>query len=360
MSAVITGAHTRTSASDATLRSKPFDRVLVLWLPMIGIVAAAVSSINPRWFTAILIADLWLLGYHHVGATFTKLLGHPDTRRRSVALWTWVPVVVAAATVAVYHFIGIWAITTTYFYWQWFHYTRQSWGIAEAFRRSHPDSEAVASTRYTTAFWAVPVAGLVWRSAQHAPSFLSAPISLVAVPKPVAVGVLVGALALVGAWSFRSPAPGAGATTYFLTHATIFAVAYVIAPTISIGWLAINIWHNGQYLAFVWHTNTKLHARPNLPNAEAAPSAASFGREMSPMAWLSQPQRWPIYTATVLAVTSVAYLAVGRIGGFATAATPLVFMGLNFHHYLVDGVIWKSRRARSAPVANGAAVALRP
>ncbi|NJR71545.1 MAG: alpha/beta fold hydrolase, partial [Synechococcales cyanobacterium CRU_2_2] len=31
--------------------------------------------------------------------------------------------------------LGLWSIVTLYLYWQWFHYTRQSWGISQVYRR---------------------------------------------------------------------------------------------------------------------------------------------------------------------------------------------------------------------------------
>ena len=48
---------------------------------------------------------------------------------------------VALVTVLLAWQIGIRLIVTIYFYWQWWHYIRQSWGISRAYRRA--DSAAM-------------------------------------------------------------------------------------------------------------------------------------------------------------------------------------------------------------------------
>ena len=53
--------------------------------------------------------------------------------------------------------------------------------------------------------------------------------------------------------------------------------------------------------------------------------------------------------ATCLAISSVAYLGIERtLGLFAAQSTLPLFLityqTINFHHYIVDGLIWKMRK----------------
>ena len=51
----------------------------------------------------------------------------------------------------------------------------------------------------------------------------------------------------------------------------------------------------------------------------------------------------------MLGVSTAAYLGVGRVAALVAPETALpvfliAYQAINFHHYVVDGVIWKLRR----------------
>jgi hypothetical protein len=56
------------------------------------------------------------------------------------------------------------------------------------------------------------------------------------------------------------------------------------------------------------------------------------------------------FFATTLAVSTVAYLVLGVTAGLLTTASlPIALMAyqsINYHHYVVDTFIWKSRRPK--------------
>jgi hypothetical protein len=68
---------------------------------------------------------------------------------------------------------------------------------------------------------------------------------------------------------------------------------------------------------------------------------------------LSQPEQVGRYAAVCLGLSTVFYLALGqalpRIGWRALPLVMVVHLAVNFHHYLVDAVIWRARRPRSPP-----------
>ena len=63
-----------------------FDLLLIFGILAVALAAAGVSLANPALFIPLMLADLWLLGYHHLIATFTKLAGTKADRQRNVWL----------------------------------------------------------------------------------------------------------------------------------------------------------------------------------------------------------------------------------------------------------------------------------
>lgn len=324
-------------AGAPVMRSPNYDRILLVWLPLLAITAATLAISVPATAGVVIALNLWFFGYHHVGATFTRFIGDPQLRSDRRALLTWVPLVVLAATVAVGVLVGQWAIGTTYFYWQFFHYTRQSWGIEESFRRKAGGQAPTQLMK--AAFWAVPMAGIVWRSSQGWDKFLGLPIRLVPVPEVVGWLALGAAAAVIVAWLATNPGLTGGVGPAFLTHVVIFGVGYMLMPEITAGWLVLNIWHNGQYISFVWHTNNRSFGSA----ADQVGAEPGVGRATAAMRWLSRSGRWPVYMLVSVAASSVAYFTLKLSLTTIGASVALVYMGINFHHYIVDGLIWKLR-----------------
>ena len=117
----------------AWLRSPTFDLWFILGIPALAVVTGAIVIWAPDLFIPILIFDLWFLGYHHVVATYTRLCFDRKSFSEHWPLVALLPLV-ALGTLAAAYMIGLWVIVSIYFYWQWFHYTRQSWGISRAYR----------------------------------------------------------------------------------------------------------------------------------------------------------------------------------------------------------------------------------
>jgi hypothetical protein len=114
------------------LRSPRFDLVFILGIFWLALVTGAIVLAAPELFMPVLILDLWFLGYHHVIATYTRLCFDAESfRQRGFLVYGFLPAV-AILTLLVAWQIGLWVIVSIYFYWQWWHYTRQSWGISRA------------------------------------------------------------------------------------------------------------------------------------------------------------------------------------------------------------------------------------
>src|SRR6185312_16178468 len=117
-------------ANWAWLRSPRFDLWFIVGIPGVAVLTGLTVVWQPHLFIPVLIFDLWFLGYHHVISTYTRLC---FDRKSFSEHWSLLVVLLPAVTIgtlAVAYTVGVWVIVSTYFYWQWFHYTRQSWGIS--------------------------------------------------------------------------------------------------------------------------------------------------------------------------------------------------------------------------------------
>src|SRR5919106_6081899 len=118
-----------TVPSAGWLRSRSFDLWFILGIAAIALLSGAIVVARPSLFGLVLFLDLWLLGYHHVVATYTRLCFDRNSFISHRFLVVWLPPIVLAATIALAVGFGPWVLATIYLFWQCFHYTRQSWGI---------------------------------------------------------------------------------------------------------------------------------------------------------------------------------------------------------------------------------------
>src|SRR4029079_1850003 len=125
-------------------------------------------------------------------------------------------------------------------------------------------------------------------------------------------------------------------TLYMSSHFLIFAVGYLLIDNITYGWLVINIWHNAQYILFVWLFNTRRFKNGIDPQARF-------------LSYISQGRRLWLYLLTCVGITGVIYRGIlGPLNALFFAglsATIVLYQIVNFHHYLVDAMIWKLRKA---------------
>jgi hypothetical protein len=321
------------AAPAAWLRSRRFDLWLIAGTAALGLAAGSAGLVNRNLILPLVTADLWLLAFPHVVATYTRLCFDRTSLRTHLGLVTWLPVATLAGTLALAGAVGPWVLTSTYFYWQWWHYTRQSWGIAQIYRRKVGADAAGPERLYQAAFFLLPLWGILHRSAQGDTRFIGVPLRVIPVAEPVVTIVAAAAVVTLLAWGATRVAAWLRGelalthTLYVTSHVAVFTLGYLLIPGITSGWLAMNVWHNAQYLLFVWHFNNKRFASGV---DVSAPSLSTLCQTRN--AWR--------YALAGLAISTVAYGGLDAFG-FATIA---VMQAINFHHYVVDSSIWKVRR----------------
>jgi hypothetical protein len=323
------------------LRSARFDLSFILAIPAVSVLTGLVVSWRPQLLWPVLVLDLWFLGYHHVISTYTRLCFDKQSLESSRFLLFGLLPLVAVATLLVAGTVGLWSVVSIYFYWQWFHYTRQSWGISRAYRGKERGALHEDGWVDQAVFYALPVLGVVHRSHQDPGTFIGLELRVLPAPAWLVSACAAAAVLLLAYWAARRVqawrlgrlAPVH--TLYMLSHFAIFAAGYLLIEDVTHGWLAINIWHNAQYILFVWLFNTRRFK-------EGIDPKAPF------LSYISQPQRLWLYLSTCIGITGVIYW--GVLGTLDTmffaglSATIVLYQIVNFHHYIVDSLIWKVRK----------------
>ena len=324
------------------LRSTSFDGTFIIGIAALAIASGLLVIQNPTLFPIVLFIDLWVLGYHHVISTYTRLAFDAQSRAEHKFFLYGLPPIVIVATLALALGVGVWTIGTIYLYWQWFHYTRQSWGVSQAYRGKSGGLVRENETLTKWAFYSLPAWGIAYRSFQNPGEFLGLELRVIPVPEFVVYAAAAIAITSVGAWTFlriKAFLNGEGPiahTLYMLSHFTIFGAGYLLIEDITYGWLVINIWHNAQYVLFVWLFNTN-----KFKDGESAKAKL--------LSKLSQPQNRIWYFGFCFALSTVIYLTISTSLSVAfkemlVPAALITYSAINFHHYIVDSYIWKMRK----------------
>ena len=334
------------------MRNASFDLLFIVGVAALALLTGWLSVANPALFPLLLILNVWILGYHHVIATFTRLVFDVESLRQHKFLGTWLPVIVAVAVVLAVLSVGPWLLATTYLYWQWFHYTRQSYGISRIYYRKGNPALAGNNLLEQAAVYAVPTLGILYRSWQHPPKFLGVELKVVPVPFWLVRAAAIASVVIVVAWAinqvlaYRKGEVKPAYTLFMLSHLGVFFTAYILIDEINYGWLCLNVWHNTQYVMLVWVYN-------NNRFRDGVDPRHKF------LSTISQRQNVLIYYAVCLGISTIIYAAFAKmLGVFSVTALPLALMfyhTINYHHYIVDGIIWKLRQksvGRTLGVAN--------
>ena len=329
---------------DGWLMGKGFDYSLIAGTALLALTGGMVSTHWPSIFYTVMLLDLWLLGYHHVIATFTRLTFDLKSFKEYQLLVWLLPMLVAVGVVAAVWANGAWILATTYLYWQWFHYMRQSYGIARVYQRK--GNAAIPFDEWI--MYSLPVAGILYRSYQNPGTFLGLELKVIPVPYWLYQMALVISLGAILWWlvhqirAYRNGQGTLGYTLFMMTHFMVFGVGYLLIEDINYGWLAMNIWHNAQYILFVWMYNNKRFKGGIDPNHRF-------------FSMISQTKNQWLYYLVCLGISTVMYFAIVKFLSsiritMSLSTFPMVliiYQTINFHHYIVDGIIWKVRKQQA-------------
>ncbi|MDQ0607574.1 hypothetical protein QFZ83_001745 [Variovorax sp. W1I1] len=318
------------------------------WLVFINLFVAlsagALASLSAPMMLAVLYIDIWLFANPHLIATYTRIRQISPSIKTHWILIFAAPVLIAAGLTIIalaYEAAGLLAL---YFVLQAFHVTRQSYGIA---RRCDRRLQVPYQGLPYFLIYIFPIWGYLHRSAQAPDSFLGYPIWLPPVPQELASAIEI--VAIVGAliWSARlwhcrrAEKENSLFNSFLFSHLLISLVSYILINDITLGWLVVNVWHNIQYLVFVYRQQRSDIKKRN--NTGELTSTATPRKSL--IGILKRPT---IFFSGCLVFGAIFYVVADKIGesllwlGFPTVL--IAHLIFNFHHYLADGFIWKRRR----------------
>lgn len=330
------------------LRNPQFDMFFIVGIPVIAIASGLIVIYDNNLFLPILAADLWILGYHHVVSTYTRLAFDKQSLVENKALILYLLPAVCLSVILLAVYAGPWVVTTVYLYWQWWHYTRQSEGISKAYAAKSKDKQLGNPLILRAAFYAVPITGILAVSHRSPPQFLYFLLKTIPVADVVLTAAYVVTAALLIMWlieqvkAYLAGKLAVPYVTYVLSHFAIYFMAYIYHQNLDYGWLTVNIWHNAQYILFVWlYNNRRFDGRPS--------ETQKF------LSTISQNGRFILYIATCLTLSTLMYFLITSFlsdavsNAFSLTATMsglIIYQTLNFHHYIVDSLIWKLRKPK--------------
>lgn len=281
----------------------------------------------------------------HLISTWTRVYldGH-ERFRRPVVYWL---VPAAIAGFVVYEILvaeGVRSPTlrTILFYWAFWHFAMQNWGILRIYQRRTGAFGTPVATLERVLLWL----GALWPLSHRlytGPWVLFGAKVRHPTLEPWMVNGLGATLAATAALYLAICARRAlrGAAIPFIRPLFLaaswfgFLVPFVlIKKSGSAAFAAAACWHGLQYLGIVWFFNR------NRWRAGVDPKARF-------VSWISQPGRAHFYFLGLLAVAGVVYGLLTLASRFVwNAATwgSLVWISLTFGHYWLDGVIWKLRK----------------
>ena len=331
------------SRSLGWLRNPAFDSLFIGGIVALALGSTALAVWQPKLFPVVVVADMWLLGFHHVISTYTRLAFDTESFREHRFLVIWLPLIVLLGVTSLLTIFGRWILPTVYLYWQWFHYTRQSYGIAQIYRRKAGALAEEPALLTKSAIYLLPLWGILYRSWQKPATFLDMPIKVLPVPLIVVQGAAALSLVALAVWLgrqavlWRQGRLPVAYSLYMLSHLVIFTVGYLVVDDLSYGWLTINVWHNAQYILFVWMYNNNRFKGGVDPRHRFLSTISQTGRAFT-------------YFIVCLGISTTLYMALQgtfRLLGMSVLALTLItYQTINFHHYIVDGIIWKVRKPR--------------
>jgi hypothetical protein len=279
-----------------------------------------------------------LVAQPHFISTYTRTSFEKKDLRQNVFIIGILPVLVFGALLGLYSLFGLWIYMSLYLYVQWFHFTRQSYGIARFYRAKN--GAALVDDRLTTlVIYAVPIWGILRWSIRQPETYIGLPVKTFDIPAaidPYCAAVVYGLILLWLVGRFRQWRSGTlpmAHTIYTLTHIIMFMLCYVYVTVIEYGWLVVGLWHSLQYLIFVWALNEQKALKAT------AKSQMSFFEKISGIKLL------PAYALFIFCASFLLFEGFQMLGNALQEALilpALVVVGtIIFHHYVTDAIIWR-------------------
>ncbi|NDG83638.1 MAG: hypothetical protein EBX52_01200 [Proteobacteria bacterium] len=264
----------------------------LLWIPLLGSSATLAAGVAvPGIFPFLFFAGIWGTSFPHTFAGFTrKDLRNPRDIGKALLIYGLVlfPVLLLRAD------YDLRALFVLYFFWQQFHYARQAYGICK-----RETGLREMGSFDSTCFVAIQLIGAFTALSKGPQAFFGYALSN---PLPFTLSPLAGGLLILGLSALHLSLRPANTRVHLLTHTGAVLAAFVSGNHFLEGWLALNLFHNLQYLVLMIRDHGGLK---NLTLPAALTIALYFLNQAFPLT--------------------------------------LFLISLNFTHYIWDGLVWRTK-----------------
>jgi hypothetical protein len=281
----------------------------------------------------------------HLASTWTRVYLDGNERwRRPFHYWV-MPIAIATTVVLltlVFEYPHSPTLRTVLFYWAFWHFMMQNWGILRIYQRRTGDADQPIAQLERTVLWLGGLYPVLSRLHTGPWILLGAKVKHPTIDLwmvHVALGALITVAAIYVIVQVRRLVRGERIPwirpLFLLACFFGFLVPFVlIKRSGSAAFAAAACWHGFQYIGIVWFYNRNRWK-------------GGVDKKATLVSWISQPKRIPLYFMALLALVGVFY-------GFATLGAQvkynadiwasLVWLSLTFGHYYLDGIIWKLRK----------------
>jgi len=228
----------------------------------------------------------------------------------------------------------LWILGSVYFYWQWWHHSRQSYGLGRKYQHSKEYQLSPLDSKLNDlVIWSVAILGIALKSNLAGDRYENIPIKVLHLPIDLIVFLLISVLVYIIFYLGRQlhlMLTHKIVQGLFLIHWAIQSFVFIcffgLLPT-DIGIIAASFWHCTQYISYT-HCHQQRKANSNMLQHP-------FWKN------LFQTDNWMVYLGVLLAFSFLIPAFKVGFGALQLSSLALAFsMGLTFHHYILDGLIW--------------------
>lgn len=323
-----------------SMRNPAFDAWFVFFPLSLAFILAVILTKYPEYTVFAIASVFWISSNTHAVMTYTKAVWDKPNRKKYIHYMTWIPLLQFSACIAVSAWAGAAALVSVYFYLQLFHYVRQSYGLSTIYKKLSVDE--TPSWLHQGALYMLPLWGVLL-AMEHGFFFFSEEVYSFNIGKLPLLIFGFCTITTCALWLLNQVRAMTNKTfslwyfLYMLSHFMVFYISLFYFEDRVQGWICVAFWHGIQYVLFIWN-----HFQ-HISNKDS-------DGEVKILKFMTKN----IY------ILSLASLIIGGLfiyalkiilGSTVLWAVPVFFalmLTLNFNHYLIDAIIWRRPKNKTA------------
>jgi len=279
----------------------------------------------PEYLAHVFLANVWLCSYTHNISTYFCGDLRPKISSKYVLLNFLIFFIFCLGT---YKLAGMVVLFSIYFYWQWFHYLRQNFGL---YCLSDKKKKTSQLSRYIYHVQGILALFLLWAKGDlDFFGFMIYGLSIDHIVPVIYFKLAFILLSLIVIFLEKSNKK----RIVLATHFSMYFLCFSLLSNFLEGWLYLNIHHNISYLIAVWQRRSK--------------------QGLGEGSLLKKALNHPLsFYLIILSISSTIFYTLSlsmNLYVFGVYHWPLVIgLSINFLHYFLDGLIWKSSFVNKKP-----------